>query len=585
MIKKKDFIINLLKASLLCMLAFSAIGPLSAQEMVSLSEINSPYDEQHPVVSPSGVLFYTVGFYNGGGDPGDIWRSTRENDNAYSSPSKVTELSTVGLDVVVGFLDDQNILVYHDGKGKRQGIHHYIWNAGSWNHKEQLDMGSFRNQSDHFSGRLAPSKDVIILSLASFGSYGNEDIYVSFLKEDGRWTSPQNLGPSINTFHQEMTPYLSADTHRLFFSTNGHGSTRGVDIYYSQRLDDSWENWSQPQPLSTANTTGAELAYLPLDGEVDLAIYTSTQNSEGYGDLQIIQAELPLPINLPEQTEAPVPAAPDAVADLKTTEEPEILEAPLMPVAPGLTPKPEASENEGTVEAEVVQGINENRAQEIQKAPMDSLVKTIENQVVEEEQPKAVYPLQVLDINSLEPIKYNLLIKDSQGNDVIIQAEASEERSLPEAGALAAEWVVTSPGYLPLRIKSPSPERLKEPVLMTPARKGVSMVLEDILFKRGTAELAEENSLSLIHSLAGFLRENPGLRILLEGHTDNLGNAQLNKELSLQRASAIRQWLVEQGIAFERMRIAGWGGTKPIDSNQTEEGRMKNRRVEMVIVE
>lgn len=565
------------------MLAFSAICPTWAQGVVSLSEVNSPYDEQHPVIAPSGVLFYTVGYHNGSADPGDIWSSARGNDWAYSSPSKVAELSTVGLDVVVGFLDDQNILVYHDGKGRGQGIHHYTWSGGSWNHKEQLDMGSFRNQSGHFSGRLAPSKDVIILSLASFGSYGNEDIYVSFLKEGGGWTSPQNLGPFINTYHQEMTPYLSADTQRLFFSTNGHGSTRGVDIYYSQRLDDSWENWSQPQPLSTANTTGAELAYLPLEDEADLAIYTSTQNSEGYGDLQIIRAELPLSVKLPEQAEVPVPAATDSVAELKAVEESEIQKAPFDPIIPEVPLKPEASEKEESIKAEVVQGTNENQAQAITETPVDSLVEMMDNQVVEEEEPKAILPLQVLDINSLEPIKYNLLIKDSQGGDVIIQAEASEERSLPETVPWAAEWVVTSPGYLPLRIKSPSPARLKEPVLLTPASKGVSMVLEDILFKRGTAELAEEYSMSLVNDLGVFLKDNPEIRILLEGHTDNLGNVQLNKELSLQRASTIRQLLVDQGIAFERIRIAGWGGSKPIADNQTEEGRTKNRRVEMVI--
>ena len=441
-------------------------------------------------------------------------------------------------------------------------------------------MGSFRNQSNHFSGRLAPSKDVMVLSLASFGSYGNEDIYVSFLTEGGKWSSPQNLGPSINTFQQELTPYLSADKRWLFFSTNGHGSTQGIDIYYAQRLDESWENWSQPQPLAMGNTPGAELAYLPLEGEMDLAIYTSTQNSEGYGDIQLVKAELSAQVNLPEPAEAP---ASEVVADVKTVEEPKIAEAPVAPVTQEVASKLGEPVKEEIVKPEVAPKPNESPAAEPVTMPMDSLSETPSNQLAEVEGSKPLVPLQVLDINSLKPIAYTLSIKDAQGGELIIQGKAGEERNLAQTEASAREWLVTSPGYLPTRIKSPAADRLKEPILMTPADKGVTMVLEDILFKRGTAELAEAHSVSLVQDLGDFLRENPGIRILLEGHTDNLGNAQLNKELSLSRASAIRQLLVDQGIDFERIRIAGWGGTKPIASNQNEEGRIKNRRVEMVI--
>src|SRR5690606_37927065 len=123
-------------------------------------------------------------------------------------------------DVVVGFLDEHTILVYHDGKEKKHGIHRYSGFGNSWKYESQLNLGNFRNRSDHFSGRLAPSGDIMMLSLESFGSYGNEDIYVSFLKENGDWSTPQNLGPGINTYQQEMTPFLSPDKKWLFFSTN-----------------------------------------------------------------------------------------------------------------------------------------------------------------------------------------------------------------------------------------------------------------------------------------------------------------------------------------------------------------------------
>src|SRR5690606_20453563 len=153
-------------------------------------------DEQHPVISPSGDLYYTLAFHNGNSDPGDVWKSTVSEDQEYQTPVKIPQLSTSGYDVVVGFMDDQNVLVYHDGRDRRQGIHQYSLTDNVWTYKAQLEIGSFRNQSAHFSGRLSPSGDILILSLESFGSYGNEDIYVSFLRDGGKDRKSTRLNSS-----------------------------------------------------------------------------------------------------------------------------------------------------------------------------------------------------------------------------------------------------------------------------------------------------------------------------------------------------------------------------------------------------
>jgi len=578
MIEKKLFSLEFFKASVLGMLAFSTLNPASAQEIVSLSSVNSPYDEQHPVISPSGELYYTLAFHNGNSDPGDVWKSTVSEDQEFQTPVKIPQLSTSGYDVVVGFMDDQNVLVYHDGRDRRQGIHQYRLTDNVWTYKAQLEIGSFRNQSAHFSGRLSPSGEILILSLESFGSYGNEDIYVSFLRDGGKWSAPQNLGPAVNSYQQEMTPYLSADKQWLFFSTNGHGSTQGRDIYYAKRLDQSWENWSAPQPLSEGNTIGAELAYLPLHGESNLAIFTTTQNSEGYGDLQIIQAAIQIP-----KADA---AQPEEIATESSQSLVEITRPMQTPVPESSVPK--ISEEEALDEkvmAKTIESVEIKRqnVQEPQPVP-DPDVTAIDSTKTKEKAAVPALVLTVLDINTLAPIAYAIEMTDFQGATIQVEERAGDQDHFVEDLDSVKEWVITSPGYLPLRIKSPNLDKLYDPIMMTPATKGVSMVLEEVLFKRGTAELLDENSTTLIKSLADFLGDNPRIRILLEGHTDNVGNSQLNKELSLNRASAVRQVLVDHGVDFERIRIAGWGGTKPIASNQTEEGRVKNRRVEMVIV-
>ena len=106
-----------------------------------------------------------------------------------------------------------------------------------------------------------------------------------FRKNGDSWSEPKNLGPSINTPYQEMTPFLAPDGKTLFFASNGYEGFGSRDIYVSVRLDDSWRHWSNPKNLgATVNSEGTELSYyLPNEGEY--AYLSSTQNSDGLGDL------------------------------------------------------------------------------------------------------------------------------------------------------------------------------------------------------------------------------------------------------------------------------------------------------------
>ena len=80
-----------------------------------------------------------------------------------------------------------------------------------------------------------------------------------------------------------------------------------------------------------------------------------------------------------------------------------------------------------------------------------------------------------------------------------------------------------------------------------------------------------------------MLQENPKLDLIIEGHTDNVGGAKFNLELSRKRAEAVKRWLVDKaGISEVRLATVGYGLSRPIADNSTEEGRAKNRRVELV---
>ena len=89
-------------------------------------------------------------------------------------------------------------------------------------------------------------------------------------------------------------------------------------------------------------------------------------------------------------------------------------------------------------------------------------------------------------------------------------------------------------------------------------------------------------SQTTLDQVAQMRTENATLKISVEGHTDNVGNATLNRILSENRAKAVMNYLVTKGINTTRLTSKGWGQTKPIADNSTEEGKAKNRRVELV---
>lgn len=112
--------------------------------------------------------------------------------------------------------------------------------------------------------------------------------------------------------------------------------------------------------------------------------------------------------------------------------------------------------------------------------------------------------------------------------------------------------------------------------------RGMVLTLGDVLFDTGRAEL-KSGAFSTIDRLATFLRENPERRVAIEGHTDAVGSDSSNLSLSQRRADAVRAALVSRGIDGTRITAKGLGEAVPVASNDTAEGRQRNRRVEVII--
>ena len=111
--------------------------------------------------------------------------------------------------------------------------------------------------------------------------------------------------------------------------------------------------------------------------------------------------------------------------------------------------------------------------------------------------------------------------------------------------------------------------------------KSGHIALYGIHFETAKATILPESE-TVLAEVAKMLQQNPDVKVRIEGHTDNVGSAAANQTLSEKRAQAVVAWLSSHGIEGSRLQAKGWGASKPVDDNATEDGRAKNRRVELV---
>ncbi len=127
-------------------------------------------------------------------------------------------------------------------------------------------------------------------------------------------------------------------------------------------------------------------------------------------------------------------------------------------------------------------------------------------------------------------------------------------------------------------------EKVKIDFEVKPIEVGKSYRLNDIFFATNSWELNNE-SRSVLDGFIVFLNENPAIRVSIQGHTDDIGQAEDNLLLSDNRARAVQDYLVANGVSSDRLSFKGFGESKPVMSNETESGRARNRRTEFVIIE
>jgi OmpA-OmpF porin, OOP family len=525
------------------------IVPLSlpAQELdeKAFSLVNSSYDEQNPILTPDGsTLFFTISNHpkNIGGkkDPGDIWFS-RLDGNRWSAPVHAGKLINDGAyNAVAGVSSDGKQLFLHGhydpakGVARTQGISISSNLGDGWSRPVNISIPYFMNKSGTLNGSITADNSVFVFSAETYGTHGVDDIYVCF-NNSGKWTEPKNLGTTINTQFQELCPSLSADGMTLYFSSNGRKGLGSFDIYSAKRLDESWMTWSEPVNLGPdINTHGRDLYYRNYEDR-KFAFFTSTINSDGYGDVKLYKVKRPVEKDSVMQIVSP----PDTAIVIASSRADSLQE--------GIKISPDTAQKLPEVNTVKVYGrVTNSKTDEVVTAQIEFISQD----------------RRIETISS--PDGYNVSVPAT--GDYNVQIEAHGFVSTLER----------------LDIHSYESNELEMNFKLQPVELGIRVNLKNVLFPQTKADILPE-SYPELDMVVNFLKSNPTVKIELSGHTDNRGIHSDNVKLSHQRVAKVKDYLVEHGIDSKRITGKGYGGTRPIASNDTEESRRMNRRVEFTI--
>lgn len=364
------------------------------------------------------------------------------------------------------------------------------------------------------------------------GGIGGKDIYVSrrdIRKDD--WGPAENLGPQINSPYDEDGVFLHPDGKTLYFSSKGHNSMGGNDIFYAEKSNGVW---GAPVNIGYPINTPDDDVFFVVAADGRTAYYSSIRDG-GYGEKDIYRITFLGPEKQP----------------VLNTEEKLLLDSDIKSVNIPLQPEVKIR----TSRMVLLKGV-------------------------------------VLDDQTDMPVKAAIDLIDNNTSEVLATFNSDERSgsylvSLPAGRNYGLN--VNADKYLfnSLNFNLPDTAVFREVykvIRLKKIRIGESIVLRNIFFDYNQATVRAESEAELAR-LNQLLVENPGIKVEISGHTDNVGGDDYNQKLSEERAKAVVDYLASKGIERSRLLFAGYGKSQPLATNDTPEGRQENRRTEFKIIE
>jgi outer membrane protein OmpA-like peptidoglycan-associated protein/tetratricopeptide (TPR) repeat protein len=388
---------------------------------------------------------------------------------------------------------------YPEGQGSCDLYISFKTKSGSWTEAENI--GAIVNTDLWESApSLSPDKKDLYFSSNRFNGYGGKDIWVTHRNNLGKWTIPENLGPTINTSGDETCPFIHPDNQTLYFNSNGLPGYGMADLFLTRKGADN--KWTTPlnlgYPINTIDDEGSLI--VASDGYT--SYYASDRKNKNSG-LDIYSFILPKELS-----------------------------------------------------AKKTLWINGNVFDAKSKLGLPSMA----------------------TLTCLGNANFSTQIQTDEDGNFLITLPIGYEYSLN----------INRKGYLFYSDHFSLPENttdsfFKLNVPLQPIEAGASIVLKNIFFGNNETKLQPESEAEL-NKIIVLLNENPNMKVQISGHTDNVGKKEANQLLSLNRAKSVVNYLIGKGITINRLLPKGFGDTKPVASNDTDEGKSLNRRTEINVV-
>ena len=451
------------------LLTFSFVKSQSFENVLLVNKKmeSYPFNESNAYLSIDGnTLFFNssdnINNTSGLSDMNDIWYRNK-NNGVWGSPINLREVNTIENDVILG-LYKNDLIIFRNGF-----INYYnINNQYKLQKTEKID--GLPLNYNLLSGSINYSQDKLFLSYEGFGTYGVEDIYTS-KKNNNEWGRLTNIGSSVNSDYQDISPFLYKEDTLVFISNRDEV---GYELYFTVLKD---EYWSEPLKMNLLNTSKSE-ATLTFDYNSNYFILSATTDSKTNSDLFLYS---------------------DSKRRIKVT---------------------------FNLNSEISNG---NLYLNNDSISFNSNIFSL--------------PIESDDKYNFKFVVDNYFIKDTtlrvdKSVDIFINLD---------------------------EVKS-----------------GSRIVLKNLIFKQSSTDL-DDQSLPYLNDLLHLFKSNSDIQITIEGHTDNRGDFKSNIKLSRERSEVIKNFLVINGIKKSQIKVKGLGPTKPRYSNESEESRKLNRRVELFI--
>jgi len=400
---------------------------------------------------------------------------------------------------VVGVAPDGGSLFVYVGSEEGGDIQqvHYVPKKDKW--KKPVSLSKFIG-SDAAETTAALSPDGMELYFVSANpelSNGGKDIFVSRLNAKGKWGTPRNMGSLINSIYDEECVFLTADGKTMYFSSKGHTSMGGYDIFRSEKEKDG--SWSAPENLGyPINTPGDEVFY--VTDSSDTYGYFSTNREGGLGGRDIYRI-----VVLGSEKEVVTLTKGDFIAGLKYLEKNPFLTTPAL--------------------------LQVDTTLHISGFVRDTL--------------GGADTVVMASLSFMDPSTGEFVAKTMTGRD------GKYVTRLPEPKMYGVE--INATGYLYyLDIIDLSEKDADNPGMVDFYLKrievGTKVILDNIYFETGKSVLTVD-SFEALDQVVRFLENNASVRLEISGHTDNTGSLSVNKRLSEARAKAVVDYIVDRGIA------------------------------------